>query len=121
MTFATGTTRGGQGVPSGASGHGDPGDPAGPGDTVSPGVPGNVGDLADPRAPDSGESGGAASAIPHTLGTPHAPGPGADAAPGVGVLEPSGCILFQEPRWSWWSWMSRSGLGMVHGNVVGGA
>ena len=86
---------------SGASDHDGPGDPAGSGDTISPGVPHNVRDLADPRGPGTaGESDGAASAILHTLGAPHAPGPGGDTAPRVRVLEPSKCILFQEPLWS---------------------
>ena len=57
--------------------------------------------MADPRGPGTaGESDGAASAILHTLGAPHAPGPGGDTAPRVRVLEPSKCILFQEPLWS---------------------
>ena len=60
---------------------------AGPGDAVSREVPAGSGDMADPRGPSAAaESGGAAAAIPQIPGTPNAPGPGGDTAPGAGVL-----------------------------------
>ncbi|KAF4008113.1 hypothetical protein G4228_019733 [Cervus hanglu yarkandensis] len=87
VAFATGTARDSHSMPGGAGGQDDPGDPACPADAVSHGVHGGAGDLANPRGPrTAGESGGAAGAILHIPGPPHAPGPGGDAAPGARVL-----------------------------------
>ena len=131
--FAAGIAGGGQGVLGGASGRNGAGNPTVPGDavsrgvpggSVSRGVPGGSGDQANPRGPSAtGESGGAAGAIPQILGAPHAPGPGGDAAPGAGVLSNRPLQLYPIPGapvgWAaagFGVW-ARGGLGIAGGRA----